>query len=125
MAAFHRLSKIEEKLSNSAQRFRDWEERNRAFHEALIAACDSRWLRYLIGILYRQSERYRRFALNTGGKRDVHAEHQAIYEAAMARDEARACAALEKHIGATLAVMEASAGGTLATEALRRPASPD
>ena len=108
MAAFHRLTKIEEKLTNTVPRFREWEERNRSFHEALIAACDSRWLRYLIGILYRQSERYRRFAISSGSKRDVHAEHQEIYEAAMKRDVKRACTALEKHIGATLLVMKAT-----------------
>jgi DNA-binding GntR family transcriptional regulator len=105
MAAFHRLTKVEEKLNNSAQQFREWEERNRGFHEALIAACDSRWLRYLIGILYRQSERYRRFALGSDSKRNVHAEHQEIYDAAMSRDEKRACAALELHISTTLFVL--------------------
>jgi DNA-binding GntR family transcriptional regulator len=108
MAAFHRLTKIEEKLNSSMPQFREWEERNRGFHEALIAACDSRWLRYLIGILYRQSERYRRFALGSKGDRDVHAEHREIYEASLSRDEKRACAALEIHIGATLAVMRVS-----------------
>jgi DNA-binding GntR family transcriptional regulator len=105
MAAFHRLTKVEEKLNNSAQQFREWDERNRGFHEALIAACDSRWLRYLIGILYRQSERYRRFALGSDSKRNVHAEHQEIYDAAMSRDEKRACTALELHISTTLFVL--------------------
>lgn len=125
MAAFHRLTRVEEKLNSTPQRFREWEERNRAFHEALIAACDSRWLRYLIGILYRQSERYRRFALNSGSKRDVHAEHLEIYEAAMKRDEKRACAALEKHIGATLEVMRQTADNAAPAATGRRPATPD
>lgn len=115
VAAFHRLSKVEEKLTQTAQRFRDWEERNRGFHEALIAACDSRWQRYLIGILYRQSERYRRFALSSPAKRNVHAEHQDIFDAAMKRDEKRACAALEKHIGATLSVMRQTPSSALPT----------
>ena len=102
VGAFHRLTKVEEKLNASAQRFREWETQNRAFHEALIAACDSRWLRYLIGILYRQSERYRRFALYGTVKRNVHQEHQEIFDAALARGADRACAALETHIGTTL-----------------------
>jgi DNA-binding GntR family transcriptional regulator len=105
MAAFHRLTKVEEKLNKSAAEFRDWEKRNRSFHEALIAACDSRWLRYLIGILYRQSERYRCFALGSDGKRNVHAEHQEIYDSVMDRDEKRASAALELHISTTLFVL--------------------
>lgn len=106
VAAFHRLTKVEEKLNTSAQRFREWEALNRAFHEALISACDSRWLRYLIGILYRQSERYRRFALyGTARKRNVHQEHQDIFQATLARDEERACAALEIHISTTLQIL--------------------
>jgi DNA-binding GntR family transcriptional regulator len=108
LAAFHRLTKVEEKLTQSAQKFREWEERNRAFHEALIAGCDSRWLRYLIGILYRQSERYRRFALASPIKRNVHEEHQEIFDAAMKRDAKRACAALEIHISATLLVIRST-----------------
>jgi GntR family carbon starvation induced transcriptional regulator len=121
MAAFHRLGKVEEKLNNSALQFREWEKRNRGFHEALIAACDSRWLRYLIGILYRQSERYRRFSLGLNSKRNVHAEHQEIYDAAMQRDEKRACAALESHIGAILAVMREMPGLQVSPAARRRP----
>lgn len=105
VAAFHHLSKIEEKLKHSVPSFREWEARNRSFHEALIAACDSRWMRYLIGILYRQSERYRRFALATDSDRNVHAEHQEIYDATMNRDEKRACNALENHIVTTLDVL--------------------
>jgi DNA-binding GntR family transcriptional regulator len=116
LAAFHRLTKVEEKLTQSAQKFREWEERNRAFHEALIAGCDSRWLRYLIGILYRQSERYRRFALSSPVKRNVHDEHQEIFDAAMKRDAKRACSALEQHISATLMVIRSTP-----PEALQQP----
>lgn len=117
VAAFHRLTKVEEKLNSTAQRLREWEDRNRGFHEALIAACDSRWLRYLIGILYRQSERYRRFALaSPNARRDIHAEHTELFEAAMARDTKRATVALEKHIRATLDVIRDTP-----EEALQRP----
>lgn len=106
MAAFHRLSKVEKRLNHSAARLREWEERNRGFHEALIAACDSRWLRYLIGILYRQSERYRRFAIaSSHSRRDVHAEHAELYDAAMKRNLRRARTALEVHIIETLEVI--------------------
>lgn len=100
MAAFHMLTKTEEKLGEREQgRLREWEGRNRDFHEALIAACDSRWLRYLIGLLYRQSERYRHLVISRATlKRDVHAEHTAIFEAALARDHKRASEAIEHHI---------------------------
>jgi GntR family carbon starvation induced transcriptional regulator len=110
MAAFHRLTRVEATLSQNLPNFQEWEERNRSFHEALIAACDSRWLRYLIGILYRQSERYRHFVLTSNSPRDVHAEHQEIYDAAMRRNEKSACSALERHIAATSLVMSKTAG---------------
>jgi DNA-binding GntR family transcriptional regulator len=117
MAAFHRLSKVEEKLNNTVLRLREWEERNRSFHEALIAACESRWLRYLIGILYRQSERYRRFAIaSSHTRRDIHQEHTELYEAAMDRDIKRATAALDVHIRATLEIIRKTP-----EDALQRP----
>lgn len=100
VAAFHRLTKAEEKLGEREEgELREWETRNRDFHEALIAACDSRWLRYLIGLLYRQSERYRHAVISHRAlPRDVHAEHTAIFDAALARDLGKATEALEKHI---------------------------
>lgn len=103
VAAFHKLTKTEEKLGDREQtRVREWEMRNREFHEALIAGCDSRWLRYLIGLLYRQSERYRHLAISHHSiPRDVHAEHTAIFDAALARDVDKALAAIEAHIQLT------------------------
>lgn len=100
VAAFHRLTRAEEKLGEREQgEVREWEARNRDFHEALIAACESRWLRYLIGLLYRQSERYRHVVISHRTlPRDVHAEHTAIFDAALERDVGKAIEALEKHI---------------------------
>lgn len=109
VTAFHRLSQIEARVVEDPVALSgQWETRNRAFHAALIAACPSRWLHYFIGILFHQSERYRRIALShsqsVGGaaKRDVHAEHEAIYDAAMARDADKACRLTEAHIDRTL-----------------------
>jgi DNA-binding GntR family transcriptional regulator len=102
VAAFHRLTKVEERMKRTAPQAREWEHRNKSFHEALIDACDSRWLRHLLSILYRQSERYRRFAITKGTvKRDIHGEHTEIYEAAMKRDEKRAVEALTRHVDLT------------------------
>ena len=107
VAAFHRLSRIEERVPEDPGGLSgEWEERNRAFHAALISACPSRWLHHFIGILFHQSERYRRIALcQSQGpvkRRDVHAEHEAIYEAVMARDADTACLLTEQHIDRTL-----------------------
>lgn len=108
VAAFHRLTKVEEQLKNGDAKTLsgEWEERNRAFHDALISACPSRWLTHFIDILYQQSERYRRIAL--AGKavgRDVHAEHEAIKNAALARDIGEAVRLSEIHIDRTFEVL--------------------
>lgn len=105
VAAFHKLSNSEERLEEKRDKpgnMREWEQRNCGFHETLIAACDSRWQRYLIGLLYRQSERYRHLAITSNAMpRDVHAEHAAIIDAALKRDAERASRALEQHIRLT------------------------
>lgn len=101
-AAFHRLSRADEKLSAGVTR-EEWEERNQAFHEALIAACPSRWIKHFLAILYRQAERYRRLSLHQPMiPRDLHAEHEALFKAVLARDETLACTLLSGHISHTL-----------------------
>ncbi len=107
VAAYHRLSKIEAKLVTGPEAQQDeFEERNREFHLALISACPSRWLNHLYGILFQQSERYRRLSLvNRVISRDVHAEHKAIFDAALARDADLACKLVGEHIARTLTVM--------------------
>lgn len=106
-ASFSRLSAIESQGvgRDPAQ----WERANRCFHEALIAGHDSPWTRHLIDILYRHGERYRHVAVRLGAmpgsNRDVHAEHEAIYTAALARQEARSALALESHIRLTCDIL--------------------
>ena len=107
VAAFHRLSRAEQKLGGQEDYVHtaaeDWEKRNRAFHDALIAASPSRWIRHFQNILYQQSERYRRISLfRRPIPRDVHAEHEALFDATMARDADRATAILAEHILRTL-----------------------
>ncbi|NMG36925.1 FCD domain-containing protein [Azoarcus sp. TTM-91] len=104
VAAFHRLSRAEQKLADhDTGTTEEWELRNRAFHEALIAASPSRWIRHFQHILYQQSERYRRISLfRQPIVRDIHAEHQAIFDATLARDATRATSILTEHILRTL-----------------------
>ena len=103
VAAFHALEKSWQRRQADPEGTRDeWEDRNRAFHEALVAACDSTWLRRFRDMLYAQHERYRRIArLRPDAPRDVQAEHRAILEAVLARDIARACAATKSHLDRT------------------------
>ncbi|MDB5824889.1 MAG: hypothetical protein JWR21_3593 [Herminiimonas sp.] len=103
MAAFHRLTRAEERLANNpAEVFGEWEERNREFHQALISACTSDWTHYFLGLLYRQAERYRRLVITHQPiPRDVHNEHRIIVEATLKRDADRATAILAQHIATT------------------------
>lgn len=105
MSAYHRLSRAEEKIGKRPSQavFDEWEKRNKAFHRSLLAACPSDWIRHFLGILYQQSERYRRFSLaHPPIPRDVHGEHAAIVDATLKRDTKRATRLLAEHIQLTL-----------------------
>lgn len=109
VAAFHRLSKVEEQLPTNAVRLAaDWEERNQAFHDALVAACGNRWLMHFRAILFAQSSRYLRISLTKRTvPRDVHAEHEALFQATLARDTELACRISDQHIELTVEVIAA------------------
>ncbi|HUH88751.1 MAG TPA: FCD domain-containing protein [Pusillimonas sp.] len=107
VAAFHRLDRAEKRLDEHADYFDEWEDRNREFHQALISACTSAWIRHFLAILYQQAERYRRLAIMRKPiPRDVHGEHQAILDAALAHDADTACRVLSEHIGMTYEAMK-------------------
>ncbi len=107
LSAFHRLSKAEEKRIASADR-EEWEERNRIFHEVLISACPSRWIKHFLAILNQQSERYRRLSLYLQPfPRDIHAEHEALLQAALSRNAEVAAGLLSEHILTTLRSVQA------------------
>lgn len=113
MAAYHRLALAEKKLAleDIEQRnalFSLWEERNAEFHAALVSACKSKWLLQFIGILYHQSERYRSLGIKFGTnlKRDLHAEHEALKDAALERNISRCSSILAEHINITFELFE-------------------
>ena len=107
IGAYHRLTKVEESttdISNASTAI--WEQRNIEFHEALVAACPSKWIRQFRSILHTHSERYRRLSLQTAGvSRNVHVEHQEIFDAAMARDVETLVKVLTNHIEKTFDVV--------------------
>ena len=113
MAAYHRLALAEKKLAledieqRNAQ-FASWEERNAEFHAALVSACESRWILQFIGILYHQSERYRSLGIQYGTnlKRDLEAEHEALKDAALARNIPLCSDILAEHISITYDLFE-------------------
>ena len=91
------------------------EQRHLALHEALIAACDSRWLLELSSTLYVQTERYRRPMLRTSVRRDstrdVSHEHHEIVDATLKRDADLAVSLLAQHYKRTTQLIEASLVG--------------
>jgi GntR family transcriptional regulator, carbon starvation induced regulator len=110
VSAYHKLSLAEERFwSDAAGLIDEWEERNCQFHEALVAACNSRWIKKIRSLLYHQAERYRRLSATKGPPPvEVHNEHLEIYTAVMARDAAKASAVLAKHIERSLLVIKVS-----------------
>lgn len=78
-----------------------WERANTAFHDAMVAACGSRWLLRIRSNLTRLAERYRRLSVSDSAGRDLGAEHAGIAEAVLVRDAETACRLTEEHYRAT------------------------
>jgi DNA-binding GntR family transcriptional regulator len=104
-ASYQLLTQAEMHMYNDNAQSTQWEQCNKAFHDALIAAHDSPWAKYLLSILYRHGERYRninwRLTAAHASERNVHQEHETIFQAAINRQEARAALALEAHVRMT------------------------
>jgi DNA-binding GntR family transcriptional regulator len=107
VAAFHCLSRTPEREPSDTQRMNEaWSAAHSAFHEALVAACDSPWLLRLRVILYAQTERYRRLSVPLAEiSRDLNGEHHGIMQATLNRDAARAKELLTQHIETTTRVL--------------------
>jgi DNA-binding GntR family transcriptional regulator len=103
LAAFHRLEKVESRLSDGPVVLDDaWSELHRAFHLALVAACPSERQRTWGASLFDQAERYRRFSARfRKTARRKSNEHRKIMDATLRRDADTACALLEEHILST------------------------
>jgi DNA-binding GntR family transcriptional regulator len=111
VAAYHKLSRIEEKLNDDHARYAlEWEKRNQEYHTALISACPSPWLLQFQSIMYNQSQRYRMlsFVEKAIPRDETFVEHKQILEATLARDIPRATELLHHHI---LKAAESSSAG--------------
>ncbi len=97
--AHHRLTRTPRSLSST--RFEnnpEWEPLHRAFHEALIGGCGSRWLIGFCNQLADQLFRYRQLSVRRAfPKRHERDEHKAIVDAAVAGDADTAVALLQSH----------------------------
>lgn len=108
LSAFHRLSRAP--LPSSADDLdtaMNWEQRHRAFHDALVAACDSPWLLRFHSQLLDHSERYRRLRMfnppqtMTDPTRNRDAEHREIMDAVLERNATKACELMRAHLQRT------------------------
>lgn len=118
VAAHHRLAKIETEMAGrEEQSVSEWEIRNRAFHNAMIGACTNTWLLNFREILYSHSIRYLQIAITDRTiPRDVRSEHQAIYDAVIARDADLAEKLTIDHIHRSVPVIEARLSALEAAE---------
>lgn len=125
VAAFHRLSRTPEREPGDPQRMNEaWSAAHAAYHEALVAACDSPWLLRLRATLYAQSERYRRLSVPLAEiARDLNREHQDIIDAAFARDSGRARTLMTRHLELTTRILLEQSWATNAMPGLARRAS--
>jgi GntR family carbon starvation induced transcriptional regulator len=101
VAVHHRLSLIEGlPWERRMERHSEWVERHREFHEAIVAACQGKWLFRLRSIMFDQLDRYRfvtkRAPEGLGGRKFE--EHRDIMAATLARDADLASELIEKHI---------------------------
>jgi GntR family transcriptional regulator, carbon starvation induced regulator len=111
MALLFELSKLNVADANDPHRLNSvWADTHQKFHAGLVAACDSPWLLRLRETLYLHSERYRWMSLPRDRRqRNLHAEHEAIAKAAVARDSGKACSLLSQHIAKTAQIVAQSA----------------
>lgn len=104
LAAFHRLSK-RSKLRRSQPGIisPEWSKEHRAFHHALVAACESPTMLSIRVGLFEQAERYVALSIISKSplRNDV-VEHEQIMQAALARNVTRAVTLNREHIERTL-----------------------
>ncbi|HRO29839.1 MULTISPECIES: GntR family transcriptional regulator [Micrococcaceae] len=103
MAAHHRMEKTPSRDEDNRPTA-EWAAAHQAFHAQLLAACGVPVLIDLTNTLSDLQQLYNRWATsatNWSG-RDLSAEHQAILDAALARDAETTCSLLAEHYRGTI-----------------------
>ncbi len=98
---FSELQAVEQTLDTNREKLSaEWERKNRAFHSASVKNCGSEWMLRFVKALIEQSERYRRQAVRMHAipKEVLQSEHEAIFDAALARNGRLAAELLRVHI---------------------------
>ncbi len=109
----HRLGRTPRSLSATQyQPNPEWEALHREFHRALLARCPSRWLRGFCDTLADEAYRYRQVAAGAAfTQRNEHAEHLALFQAAIDGNADEAVRLLEAHYTRTGRIVAEQAGG--------------
>lgn len=90
-------------------------ELHRKFHFAIYDRTESRWLPYLIDLLWKHAERYQRLSLQF--RHDAaHDEHRRVLTAVLKGDGERAAKLLEVHLRTTAHLLEEAYADTLPEE---------
>lgn len=106
VSAHHCLSRTSGPEADDLYEADDWTAVHTAFHEALVSGCPNTWLLRIRSMLFEQTARYRAMSIAISAKdRDIEAEHQALFDAALARDATKASELLKDHIRTTSAML--------------------
>jgi GntR family transcriptional regulator, carbon starvation induced regulator len=103
VAAAHALSLAERRLGDEPRALDDaWSARHRDFHLSLYGACTSPLLLDMLGSLFDNAERYRRWSARyRQAPRRKNDEHQRLVGCVLSREADKAVELLRKHIGRT------------------------
>jgi DNA-binding GntR family transcriptional regulator len=111
VAAHHRLARMEERMADGDRSHtEEWKRYDWQFHQALISACGSKMLIDNHAAVFDKYLRYQMIALSYRGEVAAQ-EHALLLECALARDAARACEVLTRHVAG--GVEHALATGTI------------
>jgi DNA-binding GntR family transcriptional regulator len=109
LLSFHRMTRTPRHLAGTGEVARNpaWEAAHKVFHASLLSACGSTWLLAFCEQLFDAAERYRHLARIAGVVRaENEDEHRAIMQAALDRDQDRACQLLTRHFERTAALVK-------------------
>lgn len=109
VVAAHHLLALREQASPPRDRDAAWYEAHEAFHTALLSGCSSQRLCEVTQMLRAEAELYRHWAapLGSHAPRDLAGEHQALADAALARDADLGADLLRQHIAYTTHILAA------------------
>lgn len=108
LAAHHRLALVEARRRENpdAEWVKEWEERHRDYHQALINGCRLLWVKRFCAQMLKHLDRYRSVAKVPPSRfPKVATQHDAIMQAALARNAEEASKLLHEHYDAAAKTM--------------------